>query len=467
MNILKKFFSTQNLVKENMRLGEITPSREAYKTALLIALPAVLEMISMSVISMADTAMVGKIGHHVVAAVGLTNQPRMIFLAVFFALNVGVTAIVSRRKGEGDREAARLCLRQALLIELVLVVIMSFLAVILAHDMMLLAGAEADTIGPATDYFRIIGAGLVFNALSMTICGAQRGVGNTRVTMMVNITANVVNVFFNFLLIEGRFGFPRMEAAGAALATVIGYAVGFCLALYSVLNKESYLKISRRDNWKINIPMMKGIAAIGGNSIFEQVAMRIGFFAYTRIVADLGTDKFAAHQIAMQLMNLSFTFADGIAVATTALVGQNLGKKRHDLSIMYGKIGQRMALVIAIIIGAVSISGRYIFPTIFTDNVSVIATTAGIISILGLIQPVQTSQIVMAGSLRGAGDTKFVALTMLVTVALIRPGFCLLFVNVLGMGLPGAWFAIMADQIVRLVMLYWRFSSGKWVNIKV
>jgi putative MATE family efflux protein len=285
--------------------------------------------------------------------------------------------------------------------------------------------------------------------------------------MTVNITANVVNVVFNYLLIEGNFGFPRLEVAGAAIATVIGNAVGFSLALRSLTRKDTYLRLTLRDNFRPDIPMLRGLTRLGGSSMIEQAAMRVGFFAYARIIAELGTNAFAAHQIAMQLMGLSFTFADGISVASTSLVGQNLGRKRPDLAMMYGKIGQRFAFVVAVALGVGSFLGRDFFPLLFTQDRGIVALTAEIIMILAFIQPFQTSQVVMGGSLRGAGDTRYVALTMLVTVMLVRPLASLIFIYGFQLGLAGAWYAILFDQTLRLAMLFTRFSRGKWAHIRV
>jgi putative MATE family efflux protein len=353
------------------------------------------------------------------------------------------------------------------MLETAIVIIMSALAVILAPGMMSLAGAKDDTIGPATSYFQILGYGLVFQVMSGTICAAQRSIGNTRITMKVNLTANLVNVVFNFFLINGPIVQIRMGVAGAAIATVIGTAVGLGMAVASVVQKEAFLHLSFKDKWRFEKPMLKSIARLTGGGMLEQVAFRIGFFAYARVVADLGTDAFAAHQIAMQLMNLSFTFADGIGAASTSLVGQNLGKKRPDLSIMYGKIGQRMAFVVAITLSIIVFSTRFLFPRMFTDVPETIQATSVLIAILACILPVQTSQLVMAGSLRGAGDTRYVAITMMITVVFVRPLMSLLLIYVFGLGLNGAWFAVTVDQVIRLVLLFTRFSRGKWIRIKI
>ena len=464
---MKNLFSTKNMIKESFVAGKIPSSKEAYGTSVRIALPSVVEMVSLSLIHMFSIAMVGRLGPQAIAAVGMVSQPRMIFMALFFALNVGVTAVISRRKGQNDQLAARLCMRQAILIALGISIIMTILAVASARPIMQFAGATGDTLNMAESYLRITSWVLPFNALTMTISAAQRGIGNTRVTMVVNIAANIANVILHFLLIEGNLGFPAMGVNGAASAVAVSSGISLILAFASLLQPGAYLKVSFLDNWRPNKEMIGSIVKIGGNSIFEQMCLRVGFFAYAIIVARLGDAAFAAHQIAMQLMQLSFTFADGIAVATTALVGQQLGAKRPDLSIMYGKIGQRMALLASVFLCIFTLFSRFWFPTLFTDDANIIMMTAGALLVLAMLQPIQTSQLVMAGCLRGAGDTRFVAFTMLISVALARPLFALLLVFVFDMGLVGAWYAVFSDQFLRLVMLYGRFVRGKWTEIKI
>jgi len=419
--------------------------------------------------SMLDMVMVGALGNEAVAAIGLTGQPRMIFFAVFFALNIAVTAIVARNKGAGDDAAARSCLRMAMMMVVTGGLFLSVLAVVLARPMMLFAGAQSDTIDLATSYFRITGYGLVFAIMSNVICAAQRASGNTKITMQVNVAANIVKVIFNFLLIAGRFGFPELGVDGAAISLVIAHVISCGLAIQSLFRKNAYLKLSRNDSWRPDIPMIKTIGRVTAGGMLEQLFMRVGFFAYARVIAGLGTLETAAHFIAMQFMNLSFTFADGIGVATTALVGQNLGKKRPDLSIMYGKIGTRLAWLVAALLSVTAFFTRFQFPALFAigGDPEVVQITAGIMLIIVYILPFQTAQIVMAGSLRGAGDTKYVAFTMLITVALIRPITGFLLTYPMGWGLRGAWIAIIIDQGVRLTLLLTRFTRGRWINTQL
>ncbi len=497
VNPIRRFYGVEYMAHESLRRGDMITTREAYKNLISIAVPSVAEMVLMSLIGSIDTMMVGSLGTAAIAAVGLVGQPRMLFLCMFFALNTGVTAIVARRKGEGNQAGANRTLRNAVLIALGLSLFLTFIAQLFARQLMGLAGAKADTIDAAETYFRIIMWSLPINAVTMCINAAHRGVGDTKITMYVNITANLVNVVCNYLLIGGNLGFPRMGVAGAALASVIGLVVGFFLCLFVLLRKKkngqpNFLHISRGDSWRFDSATVKGIAKIGGNAMIEQIALRIGFFTYARIVADLGTNAFAAHQICMQFLNLSFTFGDGLGIAGTSLVGQMLGKKRPDLSMIYGKCSQRLAFTIAVILASsicllryplislfmtppqntplpLTATGAdliYACQTVFT-NADVYATAARVMFMVALFQPFQTSAVVFSGCLRGAGDTKYVAMIMILTVSIMRPILSLVAIHVLGLDLVGAWSASLLDMMTRMTLSFRRFSSGKWSNIKV
>ncbi|NLD51479.1 MAG: MATE family efflux transporter, partial [Clostridiales bacterium] len=215
--MIKRFFSAESLVSKEHRIGPLPDDRSAYQEVSRIALPAVAEMVLVSLISSADTIMVGTLGKNAIAGVSLPTQPRMIMLAVFFALNVGVTAIVARRKGEERREAANATLRNAIMLVLALSLVIMVTVVLLAEPLMRLAGGNTNTpddaivLHDAIVYFKIMAFGLPVTAISMCINAAMRGVGNTKLTMRVNVISNLVNIFFNYLLIGGRLGFPRLE----------------------------------------------------------------------------------------------------------------------------------------------------------------------------------------------------------------------------------------------------------------
>lgn len=479
-NAFRKFFSVSSMLPDHMSHDNLPSNRKMYKTYIAMAIPSVLEMVLISLINMADTIMVSGLGTDAVAAVGLVGQPRFIMLCFFWALCTGVTAVVARRKGEGRQADANLALRNALVIAALLSIVLCVIFLPFSDALMLFAGAEAGrTLRDASDYFLIIGLALPFNAISMVICAAQRGCGNTKLTMVVNITSNLVNILFNFLLINGIGPFPMLGVRGAAIASFIGLFAGFVLSIVSLMRGRSqnrFLLLHRHDSWKLDRTASMDVIHIAASSMVEQICLRIGFFAYAKIVAGLGTDAFAAHQIDMQFLSLSFSFADGLGVAGTSLVGQMLGQKRKDLAYIYGTLAQRFAFIVSLFIATGCVLGRQTLVGWFINDATAGPTVRGmaetVMLIVGLFQPFQMVATVVSGALRGAGDVKYTARVMALTVTLIRPVLSIAAVLLLkdrdiGLALAGVWFASLGDMVTRMILVLRRYKKGNWQDIKV
>lgn len=475
------FLNVENMLPAGIRGEELPGSGSMLKEYIQLALPSVLEMVLISLINMIDTVMVSSVGTDAVAAVGLVGQPRMIMLCFFFAVNTGITAVIARRKGEGRREDANTVLRNSLLLITVLSAVLMALIMPFSRPLMAFAGAEEGrTLEDANTYFLILGWALPFNALSMGICAAQRGIGNTRLTMYVNIASNLVNILFNWLLINGIGPFPKMGVTGAAIATAIGLAIGFLLSLASLIvgkSQDPFLKLTKHDRWKPNRKAITDVTRVAGSAMVEQVAFRIGFFSYAKIVAGLGTDAFAAHQIAMQFLNLSFSFADGLGIAGTSLVGQMLGRGRKDMAHIYGTLAARFAFLISLVVasGCVFFHGTLVGMFISENaNPGVRELAEAVMIVVGVFQPFQMISVVVSGALRGAGDVKYTAKVMMLTVAVMRPCLSLLCIWLIGtvmhrsdIALIGAWLASLMDMITRMTLCLRRYNTGKWHDIKV
>ena len=195
--------------------------------------------------------------------------------------------------------------------------------------------------------------------------------------------------------------------------------------------------------------------------------MRIGFLLYAITVANLGTTPYATHIICMNILSISFCFGDGFAVASSALVGQNLGAKRSDKAILYGRVGQRIVFLVSCVLCVVFFVGRHFLVDLYTDSPEVIAMGGNIMLMIAVITFFQTSAVVAAGALRGAGDTKYVAMVSLVTTAIVRPALSWVLCYPIGWGLYGAWLGVLADQALRLILNFGRFKAGKWIGIQL
>jgi len=450
--------------------GEIPSTKNLYKDFMIMAWPAMVESVLMSLVNLVDTMMVSKCGTNAVAAVGLTTQPRMIFYAVFFALSVAVTAIVSRRRGQNYREGANACLSQAMGLVAVLGVILCGAAIAVADPLLRFAGANNDTIVEATKYFRITVFGLIFTSFGMIINAAQRGSGNTKLSMRTNVVANITNIIFNALLINGLWIFPELGVTGAAIATLIGNIASFCMSLFSLFQKGKYLQFDLKGMIFWNVQQLKVLGKVAVGASTEQLIMRVGFFVFAKVIAELGTAEIATHTICMNIMLLSFASGDGLGVAASALIGQNLGKNRPDLASLFAKAGQRVGLVVSLILILVLSFGGGFMIELFADpadvNYNYVIDAGRILTFfIAAISPGQISQVIYNGALRGAGDTKYVAVTSMVSIGVFRTLLAFVLCKFTSLGLFGAWISLFADQYMRLIFSAYRFISGKWKEI--
>lgn len=450
------------------------PAQQLYRQNLMIAWPATIEGALLSIISSIDTMMVGTLGPAAIAAVGLTAQPRMILVILAQALCTGTTAVIARRKGAGDQQAANACLTQSMYVVTILGVCISLLGYFFAEPLMRFAGANADTLEMATQYFQIIALGLTLNCWNMCICAAMRAIGKTTITMTTNITANVVNVILNYCLIGGHFGCPALGVRGAAIATVCGTAVATVIAFVFACSPGRYLRMHFSFPPKFDKETMGSLIKVGSGSIAESVFLRIGFLVNSKLIAGVGTSAFAAYQIVSQVTSLSFTLGDGIATAGTTMVGQSLGAKRPDLAQAHVAISRRLALIVSIALMVIVFVFRRYIGMLFTDDAVVLdgVSMAFIAAVAGIIG--QNGRVVYAGCLRGAGDVKYVAMCSLISVALLRPICTWLFCYPLDSVLPmlkltvtGPWIAFAIDAYLRQTLLSRRIQRGDWLQIRL
>lgn len=443
--------------------------KEHVKKVIQIAWPAVLEAFFVAFVGLVDSFMVSSLGSAAVASVGLTTQPKFVGLAMFFAVNVSLSALVARRKGENNREGANRIFLTALYFVVLAAIIISVLLVIFASPIMELCGSEAQTHEGAVTYYRIIMGGMIFNCIQMAINSAQRGCGNTKITMRTNLVSNTVNVIFNYLLIGGNLGFPALGIKGAALATVLGTVVASIMSILSVCGKDTFVSFVyiAKEKIKPTFSAFGNIVKVGYSVFAEQLLLRVGFMATALMAAKQGTDAMAAHQVGMNIMGLSFSFGDGLQATAVALIGYSLGAKDPELAKKYGSICRYIGGCISVVLAVLYfVGGRLLYSLFFKEEV-IIAYGVDIMRVIGLIVVLQISQVIYMGCLRGAGDTLYTAIVSTISVTIMRTAGSYFFCYVMGWGIVGIWMGVVADQVTRLVLASARFKQGKWISIKI
>ena len=398
--------------------------KDTFQTAVNMAWPAIVESFFIAFAGLVDSLMVSSLGSYAVAAVGLTTQPKLLGLAFFFALNVSISALVARRRGEQRQSAANETLVTSLVFIILAAAAFSIGFVAFASPIIRLCGSTAETHNGAVTYFRIIMGGMIFNCIQMGINSAQRGAGNTKITMRTNVTSNTINIILNYLLINGHFGFPALGIQGAALATVTGTVVGCVMSILSITKQDGFLNLGYilKNKIKPTIAAFISLVRVGYSVFFEQVFMRIG---------------------------------------------RSLGAKKPDLAKEYGRTCRLIGAGIAVCLVAIYLfGGRWLY-SLFFEEQHIIEIGVSIIHVIIFVVIFQICQVIYMGCLRGAGDTLYTAVASMISVTFIRTIVSYLGGYTLGLGIVGIWFGVLADQMSRFIFATIRFKQGKWVKIKI
>lgn len=465
--MLKKIFGLQALSQGVTVEGDLPDTKTVYRSFFNVAWPAAMEGLLLMMISSVDLAMVGHLGKESVAAVGIVSQPRMLLLCFVRSLAVAITAVVARRKGEGDHAQLNICLKQGFALTLLISLTLFLISWTFLEQILLIAGAKKEYLDLAISYGRYNMIAIFFMGLAVGINAAHTGVGNTKIIMFANVSGNIINMIFNFLLIYGVGPFSKMGVTGAGIATMIGSIVAFGITLFSVLGEDSLLSLRGKGGWIPEKKILHSYAKIGSSAFAEQIFERIGMFSYSFMVAQLGTVAFAAHYICMSLCDIYYSFGLGMSRASSAISGQKLGEKRKDLAYICSRAGRRGGAILDIIAFMVYFFGRHFLMSLFTEDPQVIALGMDILLFVAVCCFIQTQSMVYAGVLRGAGDTAYVARYSFWDIAVFRPIFTYLLCFPLGLGIYGAWIALISDQSIRAFFATKRFYSKKWMHIKI
>lgn len=443
------------------------------KIILLLAWPLFLEQILTTLVSYADTAMVGALGERATVSVSISNSFVFLINGVVMALGVGITAYVARSVGAKDYKAAKAYIRHAILLLLFVGIPMALVVTVLHRQIPRWMGAEPEVLGTASTYLLITSICRIGVMATMVLGGVFRGRGDTKTPLKINIAMNILNVVGNYLLINGNhtihigsLSIPMIGAGwgvtGAAVSTGFAWLVGGATMTIMLFKKKDPTRISIRDSFKPDGALIKRVVTLSVPAMLERICMSSSGIIVTRSIASLGTTVMAANTLYITAESISFMPGFAFATAATTLVGQSLGARKPKLAMRYAYWTAGLGAVILAIAGFAL--HRFAEPLVdlFTNEAGVIPLAAQCLRIVAWIQPVQVCAWIFAGALRGAGDTRWPFYITAVCNWGVRTLGSWLFITKFGMGLPEAVICMCADSSLRCLLTYLRFLSGKW-----
>jgi putative MATE family efflux protein len=370
-------------------------------------------------------------------------------------MNTVITSLVAKCVGENDRETANRHFDSVIKIVIVLSIVLSAVSVALARPIMLLCSHQMDTLDASVTYFRIVMAGMIFNTIYMAINAALRGCGHTGLTFTSNVIFCCVNIFFNYLLIEGHMGFPALGIAGAAIATVAGMAAAFLFMLFMGCKKDLFVNspycISKK--YKLSKEGTAEIREMSRSTITDGLATRVSILIIGSIVARIGSYQMAVYSVGTQLMSINQALGTGLMTAGVVLIGRSFGAKDKVLLNRYRKQITKFSFYTAVPLGlAIMLGGKW-FYGFFSNDPEFVHLGAVSCIFIGLITLSQTLKFAYTGFLQGVGAMKEVMKASIVSFAGVNLGVLALTVFVLDMGIWGAWTGSLASQTFQAIML--------------
>jgi putative MATE family efflux protein len=323
-----------------------------------------------------------------------------------------------------------------------------------------------DLVQPVIDYVRMRPMGFVGLTLWIALGSFFRGIGDTRTPLIAALIAEAVNAVLAYGLVLGHFSLPKLGVAGAGLATSIAEWVGALIMLGAFLHR----RVRREYATGIVAPKLAEIrrflwtgAPIGGQWVLDMSSFAI----FTTLVARMGTASMAANQSMLSLLSISFMQAIGIGLATTTLVGRYKGAEDLASATRSYHSAMKIAVGLALVIAALFVLAPELLIRMYTSDAEVLALARPLLALGAAFQLFDALQIVAAGALRGAGDTRWPFLVQTSLAWLVRLPLAWLFAIVLGYGVVGAWYAEFAFILALSVAVMWRFRTGVWKEVRI
>jgi multidrug resistance protein, MATE family len=459
--------SSESLPLDNQQ----SPSqRRPIAELLLLALPTVAQMASYTVMQFADRLMLSWMpvqGDLAAAAAGTAGITFFCFLGFGFGLLFVVNTMVSQNFGRGELAATGSSMWQGIWFGLAWGLV-PIAMVPFAPWLFGLMGHEAAMVPLEADYFRVVTYGGPLKLATLAMAQFLLGLHRQNIVFVGTFVGMFANVFFNWLLIFGNWGFPALGVAGAAWGT---NAAVLCelVVMTMYMARPRFVCEFGTNQWRLHLDQMRTLLKIGLPAGFQLICDITAWMIFMNvIVGAFGTTALAANSFAFTYMHLCFMPAFGVGGAVTALVGKYIGMKRHDVSMQRAHLGFFVCAVYMVAAGiGLGVFGRQLMD-VFTDDPAVIEIGARILIFVAMYQIFDAMFLVYSSALRGAGDTLVPAVVQAVLVwsIVVGGGFGLIrwFPQ---FGVSGPWTVATVFGGILGLFLLTRFSRGRWKSIQL
>jgi putative MATE family efflux protein len=448
--------------RESLRDSETDYTKGPIGRALgLLAIPMMLEMSMESIFAVVDIAFVSRLGTDAIASIGITEALIAVLYAVAVGLGMGVTAMVSRRIGAGEREAAARVAGQAIWVGAGLSLLIGIPGAFYAADMLRLMGASEGVVETGTGFAAVLLGGSASIIYLFLLNAAFRGVGDASIALRSLVLANGLNIILDPCLIFGLGPFPEMGVTGAAWATTIGRSIGVFYQLWHLFDGRGRLKFRAR-NLALHIRMLSRMLIISAGGIGQFLIATSSWIIIMRIVALYGSTAVAAYTIGLRILEFVWLPSWGLGNAAATLVGQNLGAGQPDRAEQSTWRAARYNTVFQTTIGVMLFTFAPVIANWFTNDPDVLRIGTDCLRILAIGAPAYAIGMIVTQAINGAGDTATPTVIDLVGFWLLQIPLAYWLATDMSLAQNGAFWAIVVAETCITVLATIVFRRGRW-----
>jgi putative MATE family efflux protein len=421
----------------------------------------VLEMLMQSVFELADIFFVSRLGADAVAALGITASLLIFVFAIGMGLSMAATAMVARRMGEKDPDAAAASAFQAILVAVCASIPIAIAGAVYAPDLLRLMGATESVVEVGAIYCAILMGSNVTILLLFLINAIFRGAGDAVLAMRALGFSNLLNIVLDPILIFGLGPFPEMGVTGAAVATAIGRGSGVAFQVMMLVRGSGRLRMGRKAI-RLNVGLVKRMLRISGPGIVQYLVGSASWIVIIRLVAEFGSAAVAGYTIGVRVIIFALLPSWGMGNAAATLVGQNLGAHRPDRAekaVWIASIWNASFLTVAAV--SMLLFDQAIM-RVFTQNSDVVRVGADFLRIIAYSYPCFALGSVMVQAFNGAGDTLTPTWINLFCYWIFQIPLAYAISYPLGLGVEGIFVGIAIAQVVFALTGILVFRRGQW-----
>lgn len=440
--------------------------RNLSRHVLRIATPAIAGLSSQMIVSIVNTAMVGRLDNTDVqlAAMGLGFLGTWAITSLFSSLSTGTHVLVARKQGEGNSIGVGEVLNNSLFMCFILGAIFAALGYLFSYNIIDFFSKNEAVTHAGAEYMRFQFLGLPFFLLIVSYRGFFFGIGHTKIFMISAIIINVFNIMFNYLFIFGVMGFPKMDLAGAGIGSSISMVLGWLFFLFVTFLGTYRKQYKYFSHFRISREVIAQIVKISIPVSLQNILILFGFLVFVAITGIIGTVEQAASNVVINALFISLMPCFGFGIAAQTLVGQSIGKRNATLAHAYGYETAKLGTIFTIAIGLFFVLIPDAVLAIITTEKTVVDTARPILQIAGVAQVFYGSGIIFANALQAGGATVFVMFVEVLTHWVIFLPLTYVFGVSMHGGIRGAWLALPVYIVAYTTMNLLKFRSSSWLR---